>query len=206
MMNKLYYQYTEVVLYYGITGLLIKLIIFSSLSIYEYENNIDGILNEINTNLKEKNILIVIFFQFLYYILFESIFCVLLMLMIFYLRPNYMIMTDQLSYFEFKIFYEDRQNKYYSIIPFVFQIIALLFYFEILELNFCNLNKNTAKNIDDRERNDIQRKKTDLNVIEFGDQYYLKDEELNGNDEDQESQNTNKSEKIVELKNEGIDN
>ena len=32
------------------------------------------------------------------------------------------------------------------------QIITLLFYLEIFECNFCSLNKNTKKNIEERER------------------------------------------------------
>ena len=31
------------------------------------------------------------------------------------------------------------------LIPFIFQILSLLFYLEILEFNFCGLNKNTKK-------------------------------------------------------------
>ena len=34
----------------------------------------------------------------------------------------------------------------------VLQIITLLFYLEIFELNFCSLNKNTKRNIEERER------------------------------------------------------
>ncbi len=33
----------------------------------------------------------------------------------------------------------------------ILQVIILLFYLEIFEFNFCALNKNTKKNIDERE-------------------------------------------------------
>ena len=52
------------------------------------------------------------------------------------------------------MFYIENPDKYYSIIPFALQVLSLLFYFEILEFNFCKLNKNTAKNIRSREGND----------------------------------------------------
>ena len=35
------------------------------------------------------------------------------------------------------------------------QIFALLIYLEILELNFCGLNKNTKRNIDLRAKEDL---------------------------------------------------
>ena len=41
-------------------------------------------------------------------------------------------------------------KKWYSIILFLFQFISLLFFLEIFEFNFCNLNKNTKRNIEER--------------------------------------------------------
>ena len=150
-MDKLYYQYMEVLLYCGITGFLVKVIIFSSLILYEYNNNINGYIYEIHIYCSETNIFVIIFYQFLYYILYNGIYYLLIILMIFYLKPNHKIITDELTTYETLIFYKDKPNKYYTLIPFVFQILALLFYFEILEFNFCKLNKNTAKNIRKRE-------------------------------------------------------
>ena len=40
--------------------------------------------------------------------------------------------------------------KWHSIILFVFQFIILLFFLEIFEFNFCKLNENTKKNIEER--------------------------------------------------------
>jgi hypothetical protein len=50
-------------------------------------------------------------------------------------------------------------KKYYSLILFFFQFIGLLIYIEIIELNFCNLNKNTIHKIQLRE--EIDRKMTE---------------------------------------------
>ena len=74
--------------------------------------------------------------------------------MIFYLKPNHIIITDEFYVYISLIFYQDNPNKYYTLIPFVFQILALLFYFEVLEYNFCSLNKNTIKNIQKRAEKD----------------------------------------------------
>ena len=55
------------------------------------------------------------------------------------------------------IFYKtNSENKWFCIIFFFFQILSLLFYLEILEYNFCNLNLNTKKNILKREKNDFE--------------------------------------------------
>ena len=103
----------------------------------------------------------------------------LIILMLYYLRPNHMIVTDEFHVFAGLIFYKEKPNKYYTLIIFVFQIFALLFYFEILEFNFYKLNENTAKNIQEREREELIGRKSTKNLIELGDQYYVKEQEEN---------------------------
>ena len=71
----------------------------------------------------------------------------------------------------------------------------MLFYFEILELNFCNLNKNTVKNIQARERQqecneDELRESVGNKKIELVGQYYLIDDDSSSKNED-EKDNTN---------------
>ena len=173
MMDKLYYHYTEVILYWGISGFIVKTLIFSGMSIYEYKNNIEGIIDGIKTYFAETNVVVIIFLQFFYYILDGAVYHSLIILMLYYLRPNHMIITDEIHVYIGLIFYKEKPNKFYTIIPFVFQILALLFYFEILEFNFCNLNINTIKNIQMREREDIDSRKSVPNIIELGDQYII---------------------------------
>ena len=84
-----------------------------------------------------------------------------------------MVASDEINIFFNLIFYQEKPNKYYTLIPFVFQIFSLLVYFEIIELNFCKLNFNTAKNIEQRERKDGEQR--NLSMIELGDNYYLSD-------------------------------
>ena len=178
MMDKLYYQYTEVLLYFGITGLLVNIIIFSSLILYEYTNNIDGYINGIYTYFLEENIFIIIFYQIFYFLLYGGIYYLLTILILYYLRPNHTIITDEIFVYERLIFYQDKPNKYYTLIPFVFQILALLFYFEILEFNFCKLNKNTIRNIEDREQIGNQKTNSNSSSIELAGQYYLTEDVL----------------------------
>ena len=94
-----------------------------------------------------------------------------------------MIVSDEIIVYSEILFIEDNSNRFYTLIPFVFQIIALLFYFEIFELNSCNLNKNTVKNIQMREEEEAKSRNSVTSDIELGNQYYLTESELNIDDE-----------------------
>ena len=74
MMDKLYYHYSEVILYWGIIGLILKIIIFSGMIIYERKNNIEGIIFGLKAYFKEINIATIIFFKFFYYIIYGAFF------------------------------------------------------------------------------------------------------------------------------------
>ena len=183
MMDKLYYYYTEVILYYGIFDLIIKLFIFSGIIIYEYKNDIDGIIYELKAYFENTNVFIIISFQFLFLILEGSFSHVLIILIIYYLRPNLMIANDEINVYSDIIFYQDNQNKYYTLIPFVLQILALLFYFEILEFNFCNLNINTTKNIQIRVEEESKERQTVSSGIDIDNEYLLDENGFSLNDE-----------------------
>jgi len=203
MMDKLYYQYMEVLFYWGLTGLIEKLIILSGKLIYEHKNNIDGIIYDINIYFAETSVLAIIFIQFLYDLVVNAFDNLFLMLVLYYLRPNHLIFSDEMSVFFRIILYQDRENKYYTIIPFALQIFILLFYFEMLEFNFCNLNINTAKNIEKRlgninEENDINFRHSNASDIELGNSYYLKDTDNN-------LYNDDKDDNVSDLTSEGKD-
>ena len=51
--------------------------------------------------------------------------------------------------------YDKHKNHLFFLIPAVFQILSLLFFLEILEFNFCNLNRNTKRNIMLREEEEM---------------------------------------------------
>jgi len=181
MIDKLYYSYIEILIYWGLIGLSVKLIYFAYLLIKEINNDKDSLLPKINKYLTKTNIFIVIFFQFFYKITINGIYYLLLFLVIYYLQPNHIVIIEEFAVFETSIFEDDNPNKYYTLIPFAFQFLALLFYFEILELNFWKLNKNTAKNIQAREENeceddeDINKILNNKANIELADGQYLLD-------------------------------
>ena len=95
-----------------------------------------------------------------------------------------MLINDEISIYEDIFFYAERKNKIYSLIIFLIQIIVILFYYEILEFNFWGLNKNTAKNVQIRERSESEIRESNISEIELGDQYYLKHDKTKLTDED----------------------
>jgi hypothetical protein len=183
MMDKLYYHYTELLLIWGIIGLVIKVFIYSGIIIYEYENDIEGVVNDWKTYFTETNIFTIIFLQFVYFIIDGGIYYLLTLLELYYLRPNHMLINDEINIYEDIFFYAERQNKIYSLIIFLLQMFAMLFYYEILEFNFWGLNKNTAKSIKIRERTEILMRESNVSEIELGDQYYVKHDKTRTSDE-----------------------
>ena len=76
-------------------------------------------------------------------------------------------------------FYIENFSQLFILIPFTFQIIALLFYIEIFEFNFCGLNKNTKKNILLREKEEIKNSviNRDSIIVELKDGYLITNKE-----------------------------
>ena len=75
---------------------------------------------------------------------------ILYILNIYYFNPNYVLISFQFSKIADILINENGNNKYFCIIFFVIQLFFLMIYLEIIELNFCDLNKNTKKNIEFR--------------------------------------------------------
>ena len=72
------------------------------------------------------------------------------------LTPNYVIISYEMGKIPASIVETEGVEIWLLLIVSIFQIIGLLFYFEILEYNFCSLNKNTKRLISIRERNDSE--------------------------------------------------
>ena len=186
MMDKLYFNHIKILIYLGIIGIIQKICIFSALSIYENKKNItDGryknIFGDISDYFNRTNVAIIIFYQILYFFIIGGVERLLVILILYYLKPNHMIMADNIYIFVSFLFKLDKKIHLYSIIPFSIQIFSLLFYCEILELNFCKLNINTAKNIELREKTDSihnsLRTASTINGIELSDNYKIENSE-----------------------------
>ena len=80
------------------------------------------------------------------------------------LTPNHMLISYEISKLSNVLIKSKSEYKWYSVILFVFQFISLLFFLEILEYNFCDLNFNTIKNIQERELNNMIMKERDSSI------------------------------------------
>ena len=112
------------------------------------------------------------------------ILCPLAILTIYYFNPNYILIIVQLSTITEYLIKKPKETSY-CIALYIFQFIALMIHLEILELNFCGLNKYTKRNIEIRGIEELTFEGRDSSVycqmIDLNDNYYvnnLKQEEI----------------------------
>jgi hypothetical protein len=64
------------------------------------------------------------------------------------------------------IFFDDKMTKEYIIITLsILYLILIMVYLEIIELKFCNLNKNLKNKIDSRAQNELTQDFYDIQNI-----------------------------------------
>ena len=100
-----------------------------------------------------------------------------------YYNPNYMLIAYELKIIYLVLTVSESDNKWYSLILFIFLFFILMFYLEIFEFNFCKLNKNTKRNIQLRAKAQdlIGDDSSDRNSeIEFDNGYVIKVTKTNG--------------------------
>ena len=111
-------------------------------------------------------IILTIFYMFCY---FMNLICELLVIK--YLNPNYILMSENLyyEYIKLKEYYEERINNpdlhnfWILQTAQIIEFIGCCIYLEIIELRFCGLNKNVKSNIIRRSIKDFMNK-TDSNI------------------------------------------
>ena len=166
MMDTKFHKYWNIIFFMGIVYLISTLIIFIFYIIF---NSNDDLSIEIKY-------FIPIFFINLIFAGFLQIFLMIVMVNV--LTPNHIIMASEIGKI-FVIIFNHLQSEngeyefFFFLIPFLFQILSLLFYLEILECNFCFLNKNTQRNIQIREekaRKSINRAFHDINDVSDNDE------------------------------------
>ena len=80
------------------------------------------------------------------------------------LGPNFVYLSYLIGKIPSAIISIEGNNRWIVLVLSIFQILFILFYLEILEYNFCSLNKNTKKSIREREhRNSICEINDDAN-------------------------------------------
>ena len=132
----------------------------------------------------------------------------LLFLILNYFSLNHVLISHGLYKIIFisfiSIYYHDiLKNHLYFLIPAFFLILSLLFYLEILEFNFCNLNKNTKRNIMLRQEEEMLiRNNSNISDIEIDNDLIIKnlqeEKELElsvmaDNSEEKDNNNDNKN-------------
>ena len=150
MMEKLFYPYWRISFTIGISLFLFSTV-YLIYVLVEKENTNPLIINgkDFYSYFNNKDVGLKIGKYLLSY-LFAIMSTILYILNIYYFSPTYILISYQFSKFIEVLIDKDEASKYYCIIFFVIQLFFLMIYLEILELNFCNLNKNTKKNIEFR--------------------------------------------------------
>ena len=151
MIDKKYHKYWNINFFMGFVFFILGIIIIIFFCVFNSKNDL----------YIEFKYFIPIFFA--NFILSGFLQMSLMIIMVSVLTPNHILVASEIGKMFVLIFSHiqsnDKDNNYFLfLIPFVFQILSLLFYLEILEYNFCDLNKNTKRNIQLREKDaDIMR-------------------------------------------------
>ena len=176
MMDILYYPFWSLAVTIGLVNITIfGIVILICLikgkeEIYKEQNGMFMIFYQYFDNV---DIGIIITKQILNFIL--SFFLNLLrVLTILHLTPDHILISFSISRI-INIVLETK--KFECLALFVIQFITLMFYLEIIELNFCGLNKNTRRNIQKRGEDELNGKsnlrESTASLIEFSPDYII---------------------------------
>ena len=185
MRSKLYNYWTMIfifgviILTINIFYLIISLIIEKSSDNQLFTINFGFYFKEINAGY--------IIIQFIFAAIFSGfILYSSMILILYYLSINHLMLNFILYKTWSVLITYTYDNKWFSLIPIFFQILSLLFYLEILEYNFCKLNKNTKKNILFREKNEMLVRESigssNNNIIDIGQGYHIHNEKDDNQD------------------------
>ena len=184
MMEVLYYPYWKISFCIGISLFITS----TALLVYvladkDKSNSEIGMISDFYLYFKEVHPGLIIGKQIIIIIM-NFITFSLSMLNIYYFSPNFILISYHLSKFA-KILIDLIKNepeKLYCIIFFAIQFFSLMIYLEIFELNFCNLNENTRKNIDLRGLSDLSGENgRDSTVIDVNKDYFIDKSEIDDN-------------------------
>ena len=178
MIKNLYYNYWSMCFSLGLILFIINIISITSCLILGNPDGEKSFLNSLYYYFKEVKIGYIILNFILQTIFFGFIMCLLRMLTLTYLTVNHILISYGISKLSIILLKSAHKNKWYSIIPFIFQFLSLMFFLEVFEFNFCGLNKNTKRQIEFREETDmIMRESINSNLADLGD-YVIKKEDV----------------------------
>ena len=176
-MNNLFYNYWTLAFIIGAIIFILNLGTLSAALIKGRYDGEDNFFNNFYKYIKDEKagfIILRFFLSFIFKGLFLQLFRVLILD---YLTPNHILITYEITKIISVLTNPYLENKWYSLIPIAFHFLSLIFYLEILEYNFCGLNKNTKKNIELREKDDMIQRDSLLdnpnNEIDIGHGYLI---------------------------------
>ena len=108
------------------------------------------------------------------------------LLTVFYFEPSIVIISYEISKLYEVI--KDHPEKAYVVVFFIVQFFCLMIVLEVIELNFCGLNKNTKRNISQRGIDELSDENgrdssVGMNKIDINKDYYINnpdENEING--------------------------
>ena len=167
LMDKKYHSYWDILFFIGLDNFIIYAIYFIVTIIIDPNNN--SIFKTIRIS-ETKNIIINFILDS---ILKDYLVTLLTLLILEYFSVNHELISEGFFLIvkytiNFTSDFNKNKNKLFFLIPGFFLIISILFYLEILEFNFCNLNRNTKRNIMLREEEEmLLRNNTNVSEIEI---------------------------------------
>ena len=172
LMDKIFIQYWNIGLTLGLTLTFFATILLLIALIDKDKSTSDNaLINTFYKSFQQGNIGIIILKQFTLIFLnfFQTCFTILTA---FYFEPSFILIS-----YEFSKFYQvlkDYPEKAYIVVFFIVQFFCLMILLEIVELNFCGLNKNTKRSISQRGIDellgDIGRESS---IIDINKDYFL---------------------------------
>ena len=182
MIEKLYFPYWNVVLAPGILLFAINTVTIILIFISGKDTEL-GFFRAFYQYFYNTNIGIIIG-KFLINIILNFFINTFSILTLYHFSPDFILISLQVSKFV-NVLMDKNTKEYYFIIVVVLQFFCLLIYLEIIELNFCNLNKNTRRNIQIRGKDEVLGKgdndtESDINgSVELSEGYLIKNEDEN---------------------------
>ena len=190
-----YYYFLDVLLILGINNFVLCVVTYVFIFIKENENEQNIIafqLYEIYT----KAGIIKIIITFIFGLIMEGfIFTTINFLILDKLTPNYVIISKLIGNAIAALYLKKQSNikLLVSSILSILQIFGLLFYLEILEFNFCSLNKNTKRSILEREQmqsfDDINDEEITVKGYDISEIVKKQNEEMIKKDEESQDNN-----------------
>ena len=162
MIDKHYHHYWNIMLSIGIMVVTVNVVLIMIITIKNENSLLPDFIDDFLVYFQSVPVGIIVSKFFINFIL-QFIACVLEILTIFYLSPEYILISQNLSKIYVVIYalvypkdyHLEKKYQYCYILFYFLQIFGLMVYLEIFELDFLNLNKNTKRNIKSRIDDDF---------------------------------------------------